>query len=186
MKPARANKKPQIITRSFTWRRCGFSKAGQQFQLVAAKAWTHHDSRNNSGREQSSTASAAEVSGFCHGSIASNAKGTREAGAPATERWKESERERERHIGHEDTSISRRNRSRPTSQQGLPLQGSPPSKPCSCWRLLTPQGNAAAEDRIRCGLAPKRRFAGDGCNALHVVVSPRANAAHGWRARPAR
>ena len=36
---------------------------------------------------------------------------------------------------------------------------------------LTPQGNAAPEDRVRCGLAPKRRFACDGCNAPQVVVS---------------
>ena len=77
----------QIISRNFTWRRWGFSRPSQPFHLVATQKWTQHDCRNNSGQEQSSTASPTEATGVCHGSIASNATaGAGEADTPSSQR----------------------------------------------------------------------------------------------------
>ena len=67
--------------------------------------------------------------------------------------------------------------------KSFPLQGPSSTKPGFRRQLLAPQGNAADEDRVRCGSAPKRRFADDGYIAPQAVVPPQAHAELVRRAR---
>ena len=94
------------------------------------------------------------------------------------------ERERKKERKHNAVSYALRKRAATARARASPA-GTFANQAALQVAAFTPQDNAAAEDRVRCGLAPKRRFADDGCNAPQVVVTPRANTAHGRRARPA-